>query len=209
MFRVKICGLTSPRDVRAAVKAGADALGFQMSRGPRKLTPKKAASLARLVPPHVLKVGVFVDEPVRKVRQLAKRCGFDAVQFSGDETPRDCRTAGLPVIKAVRMKNVKTPSRYRAYPVAALLLDRYNPVLRGGTGHSFDWRWARAASRLRIPVLLAGGLNPANVASAVRTARPFGVDAASGVEQSPGVKDIRKVALFVKRARRAFSPGRR
>jgi phosphoribosylanthranilate isomerase len=129
------------------------------------------------------------------------------VQFSGDEGADECAAIDLPVIKAVRMRNVKTTLRYRAYPVAALLLDRYNPVLHGGTGQRFDWRWARAATRLHLPILLAGGLNPDNVADAVRIARPFGVDTASGVEIRPGVKDSQKIVRFVKRARAAFSHG--
>jgi phosphoribosylanthranilate isomerase len=200
VFRVKVCGLTRAQDVRAAVRAGADAVGFQMSRGPRKVTPATARKLARLVPPGVLKVGVFVDEPVARMRRIARHCGFDAVQLHGDETAATAAAVGLPVLKAVRMKNVKTPGRFGGYPVAALLLDRYNPLLRGGTGESFDWKWARAADRLRLPILLAGGLHPGNVARAVRIARPFGVDTASGVESRPGLKDPRLVSLFVKRA---------
>jgi len=204
MFRVKICGLTRGQDVRVAVKAGADALGFQMSLGPRKIQPPQARALARLAPRDVLKVGVFVGEPLAEVRQIALYCGFDAVQLHGEEDARYCASVGLPVLKSVGMRNVKTPFRFKTYPIAALLLDRYNQKLRGGTGQSFPWKWARTAEKLRLPILLAGGLHPGNVADAIRTARPFGVDTSSGVEMSPGIKDAMKIRLFVKNARAAF-----
>ncbi len=207
MFRVKICGLTRAEDVRAAVRSGADALGFQMSVGPRKIPPLQASRLAALAPRFVLKVGVFVNEPVSRTRRVARFCGFDAVQLHGEEGVDACEAVGLPVIKGVRMRNVKTLDRFKSYPVAALLLDRYNPIFHGGTGQRFNWGWARAASRLLLPILLAGGLNPENVADAIRIARPFGVDVSSGVEIRPGVKDARKMARFIKRARAAFALG--
>ena len=207
MFRVKICGLTRPEDVQACVDAGADAIGFQMSRGPRKITPQAAKRLARAVPAGTLKVGVFVDEPASHVTRIARECGFDLVQLHGDETALQCAATDLPVLKAIRMRNVKTPNRYASYPVAGLLLDRYNPKFHGGTGLSFDWSWARAAGRLRMPILLAGGLRPDNVAKAIRAARPFGVDTASGVEVRPGIKDRRLISLFVHRAKAAFLQG--
>jgi phosphoribosylanthranilate isomerase len=152
----------------------------------------------------VLKVGVFVGEPVEKVRRIAAYCRFDAVQLHGAEDERYCASVGLPVLKSVGMRNVKTPFRFQAYPIAALLLDRYNQKKRGGTGQSFPWKWALAAEKLHLPILLAGGLHPGNVAEAIRTARPFGVDTSSGVEMSPGVKDVVKIRLFVKNAKAAF-----
>jgi phosphoribosylanthranilate isomerase len=204
MFRVKICGLTRPQDVKASFRAGADALGFQMSLGPRKIRPSQARALARLVPANVLKVGVFVGEPLEKVRRISAFCGFDAVQLHGDEDERYCAAVGLPVLKSVGMRNVKTPFCFQAYPIAALLLDRYNQKIRGGTGQSFSWKWALAAEKLHLPILLAGGLHPGNVAEAIRTARPFGVDTSSGVEMSPGIKNAVQINLFVKKARAAF-----
>jgi phosphoribosylanthranilate isomerase len=204
MFRVKICGLTRPQDVVASFKAGADALGFQMSLGPRKIRPPQARALVRLTPVNVLKVGVFVGESLETVRRIAAYCRFDAVQLHGDEDEHYCALVGLPVLKSVGMRNVKTPFRFQAYPIAALLLDRYNQKIRGGTGQSFPWEWARSAEKLHLPILLAGGLHPGNVAEAIRTARPFGVDTSSGVEMSPGIKDVVKIKLFVKNARAAF-----
>lgn len=204
MFRVKICGFTREEDVRAAVRAGADALGFQMSRGPRRIDPARARRLVRRMPPWVTPVGVFVDEPLSRVKRLLRRCGFQAVQLHGSEDPSYAQALPVPVVKAIRVKDSLDPSAFRGYDVAAFLLDRYNPRLHGGTGETFPWRVARRASFLNAPILLAGGLNPENVARAVRTARPFGVDTASGVEVSPGIKDSRKMAAFVRSARAAL-----
>jgi phosphoribosylanthranilate isomerase len=205
MFRVKICGMTRSGDVRFAGRAGADALGFQMSRGPRKLTPLQAKTLVRLVPPLVTPVGVFVDEALSRVKELIKLCGFQAVQLHGSEDALYCAKVPVPVLKAVRMKNAKSAGGYQAFPVAAFLLDSYNENLPGGTGKAFPFHWARQASFLLPgPVLLAGGLTPDNVQSAIRDSRAFGVDVASGVESRPGVKDFRKISLFIKRAQNAF-----
>ncbi|HVM33328.1 MAG TPA: phosphoribosylanthranilate isomerase [bacterium] len=204
MVRVKICGVTRPEDVRLIAREGADAIGFQMSLGPRKITPAQAKRLVKQVPPFVTPVGVFVDEPLAKLKALIKYCGFQAVQLHGDEKADFAQALGLPVIKALRMKNANSPRLYRDFRVAAFLLDRYNKDKRGGTGETFDWKWARQASAsLPAPVLLAGGLTPENVVKAVQTARPFGVDVASGVEILPGRKDPRKVSQFIRRAKKA------
>jgi phosphoribosylanthranilate isomerase len=205
MVRVKICGVTRVRDVRFIAKAGADAIGFQMSQGPRKISPRAAKRLVKLVPPAVTPVGVFVNEPLAKVRRLAKYCGFQAVQLHGDESEEYCQKLELPVLKAVRMRTKGTPRAYRGFSVAAFLLDSYNRKKVGGTGAAFNLNWAsQAVRRLPAPVLLAGGLTPKNVSRAVRKARPFGVDVASGVESRPGVKDPRKVSLFIRRAKKAL-----
>jgi phosphoribosylanthranilate isomerase len=204
LFRVKICGFTRAQDVRAAVAAGADALGFQMTMGPRRVKPLRARRLARLLPPWVTPVGVFVDEPIARVLRLIDFCGFQAVQLHGGEDAAYAKRMPVPVIKVVRVKNTVGEAPFRGYSVAAFLLDRYNRRLRGGTGEPFPWRLARRAAHLPAPFLLAGGLHPGNVARAVREARPFGVDVASGVETSPGVKDARRMAEFVRRAKAAL-----
>jgi phosphoribosylanthranilate isomerase len=204
MFRVKVCGLTRAKDVAACVRAGVDALGFNLSLGPRKIPVALARSLARRVPPSVLRVGLFVNEPLAFVRRASRECGFDAVQLCGDEDASYCASLGWPVLKTVPMRDRRAPDRFKTYPIAALILDRYNRKMRGGTGKTFPWGWAREAERLRLPVLLAGGLHPGNVAEAIRTARPFGVDTASGVETRPGIKDEGKIRLFAKKARDAF-----
>ena len=205
MVRVKICGVTRTEDVRLIVKEGADAIGFQMSMGPRKITKEQARRLVKLVPPSVTPVGVFVNESLSRVKALVKYCGFQAAQLHGEENEAFCEALPFPVLKAVRMKNDQTPARYRAFRIAAFLLDRYNKDKRGGTGEAFDWKWARkAVAELPAPVLLAGGLTPENVARAIRTARPFGVDVSSGVEILPGQKDPQKVSRFIRRTKKAF-----
>src|SRR5665213_305873 len=108
MFRVKICGVTRPQDVRLIAKAGADAIGFQMSQGPRKITPALAKKLVKMVPPWVTPVGVLVNEPLTKAKKLIKYCGFQVVQLHGDETAVYCEQINVPVIKVIRMKNPTT-----------------------------------------------------------------------------------------------------
>jgi phosphoribosylanthranilate isomerase len=205
MFRVKICGVTRPQDVRLVAKSGADAIGFQMSQGPRKITPAQAKKLIKLVPPTLTPVGVFVNEPLAKIKKLIKFCGFQVVQLHGDETASYCDAIPVPVMKVIRMKNPTTHKSYKKYKVAAFLLDSFHKGVRGGTGKSFKPAWAKkAVTDLSVPVLLAGGLKPENVQKAIRASKVFGVDVASGVEIAPGIKDPKKVRKFVLEARKAF-----
>jgi len=204
VFRVKLCGFTREEDVRAAVKLGVDAIGFQMSMGPRRINPACARRLVRLLPPWITPVGVFVNESPARALRIVSMCRFQVVQLHGDEGVDYARRLPVPVLKVIRVKNRLDPAPFKGYSVAAFLLDRYNPGLRGGTGETFPWRLVRRAASLPAPFLLAGGLNPGNVDRAIRAARPFGVDAASGVESSPGVKDFLRMAAFVRRARAAF-----
>src|SRR5581483_6633756 len=205
MFRVKICGVTRPVDVRMIVKAGADAIGFQMSMGPRKITPIQAKRLVRLVPRKVTPVGVFVNEPLSKVKKLIEFCGFRAVQLHGDEAKAYCEKLKVPVIKVIRMKRADSYRHYLGFRVAAYLLDSYNKNIPGGTGKSFQFLWARkAVQELPAPVLVAGGLTSGNVLKAIGSSHAFGVDVSSGVEIRPGVKDPRKVIHFIRRSQKAF-----
>jgi len=205
MFRVKICGLTRGRDVRWAAQQGADALGFQMSLGPRKLTPEQAQNLVRQVPPLVIPVGVFYNEPLNRVRKLIRSCGFLAAQLHGNETPAYCAQIDVPIIKAMRMKTQSAYKPMKTYEVAAYLLDSYNAKQPGGTGKAFHFEWTRnAVKALTGPVILAGGLTPSNVQEAIRRSGAFGVDVSSGVESRPGIKDPRKVTRFIRLAKRAF-----
>jgi phosphoribosylanthranilate isomerase len=205
MFRVKICGVTRPQDVRLIAKAGADAIGFQMSQGPRKITPAQAKKLVKLVPPWVTPVGVLVNEPLAKAKKLIKYCGFQVVQLHGDETSAYCEQIYVPVIKVIRMKNPATYKAFKKYKVAAYLLDSFHKGVRGGTGKSFQPSWAKkAVLELPAPVLLAGGLNAENVFKTIRAAKVFGVDVSSGVEVSHGIKDPKKVVAFIRNAKKAF-----
>ncbi len=205
MFRIKICGVTRPQDIRWIAKCGADAIGFQMSLGPRKLSPAQARRLVKQVPPLLTPVGVFVNETLSQVKKLIKYCGFQAAQLHGEESSVFCEGLDLPVIKAIRMKGPGSANGYKGFRVAAFLLDTYNEKMRGGTGERFQAGWARRAARiLPAPVLLAGGLNPQNVQKAISTSKAFGVDVSSGVESRPGIKDPRKVSLFISKARKTF-----
>ncbi len=206
---VKICGITSLEDARAAVEAGADALGFvfwQMS--PRKVDPARAAAIARELPPFVLRVGVFVDMPRDEMARIADAVGLDLLQLHGDEPPE--ALAGLPrrAIKAVRVGRgfvAEEATRY-AGVASGLLVDTRLPgetQLPGGTGVPFDWSLVKGLAD-RVPFLvLAGGLGPANVADAVRAVGPHAVDVSSGVETLPGRKDPAKVRAFLEAARAA------
>ena len=205
MFRVKICGVTRPQDVRLVARAGVDAIGFQMSMGPRKITPAQAKRLVKLVPPLITPVGVFVNEALSSVKRLIKLCGFQVVQLHGDESAAYCQKLDVPVIKVIRIKNPSTYASFKGFRVAAFLLDSYNKNVPGGTGKGYPYSWARkAVQKLPAPVLIAGGLTSDNVQAAIRSSHAFGVDVASGVEVRPGFKDPRKVSLFVQRARKAF-----
>jgi phosphoribosylanthranilate isomerase len=206
MFRVKICGVTRPEDVRFIARAGADAIGFQMSRGPRKISPARARQLVKLVPPLVTPVGVFVNETSAQVKALIKLCGFQTVQLHGDENEAYCEKIEIPVMKVIRMKSPQTYKAFRGFAVAAYLLDSYNENVTGGSGKSFQPMWARkAVQELPGPVLIAGGLTSANVQKVIHQSQAFGVDVSSGVESRPGIKDSRKVSLFIHNAKKAFS----
>jgi phosphoribosylanthranilate isomerase len=200
MFRVKICGITNWPDARRAIEAGCDALGFNFySRSPRYVSPKTAAEIRVRLPREIVAVGVFVNESPAGIADLARAVGLTYVQLHGEERPASVRAAGraAPVIKAFRVgPRFRAAQLARYTDAAAFLLDAYRPELRGGTGHIFDWRVARAAASYGR-IVLAGGLTPENVAEAIRTARPAAVDTASGVEKSPGHKDPARLRAFL------------
>jgi phosphoribosylanthranilate isomerase len=194
--RVKICGITSAADARMAIDAGADALGFNFYRAsPRYIEPAAAARIIARLPKRVVKVGIFVDEPAEKVREVADAVGLDIVQLHGDERPFRVRQTSRfrPVIKAFRVRPGFPPARLALYPAAAaFLLDGYRPGLQGGTGMRFDWSLAKRAARYGT-IILAGGLRPENVVEAILRVRPYAIDVCSGVESRPGKKDPRKL----------------
>ena len=209
MTRVKICGLTSRQDVLTAVEAGADLLGFIFHPpSPRAVTPERARAIAEAVRDGgspVRLVGVFVDESLEDVRQTVSRCGLDYAQLHGTESTRAVAAlmdGGIAVIKAFRVRGGVSPGEMARCQATAYLLDTYVAGQPGGTGRTFDWQLAVRAAR-QFPVLLAGGLTPDNVAQAVCTVRPWGVDVASGVEAAPGRKDPDQVRRFVAAVRRA------
>jgi len=198
MVRVKICGITNLEDAWLAAELGADALGFIFyPKSPRKVEVEAAREIIRQLPPFILTVGVFVDEDAALVREVAARAGLDWLQFHGQESPDYCRSIGRRVIKAFRIQDESSlaeVARYRG-SVQALLLDTYKKGQVGGTGETFNWDLARQA-RQYGPIILAGGLTPANVAQAITAAQPQAVDVASGVEALPGKKDPEKLRAF-------------
>ena len=194
---VKICGITRLEDAEAAIEFGAGALGFVFwPKSPRYVDPEQARAIVAQLPPFVSTVGVFVDQPPRLVNGVAARVGLSAVQLHGGETIDMLEHIDRPVVKAFAIEGSRVeeadawPSRVR------LLMDAHDPDKRGGTGRTVDWTRA-AAFAARRPVLLAGGLTPANVAEAIRVVKPFGIDVSSGVESAPGLKDRARLrALF-------------
>lgn len=202
--RVKICGITNLADARAAIEAGADALGFNFyEKSPRHLTIRAAAAISKQLPPFVMRVGVFVNAPEELVMRAIADTGLSFLQFHGDEPPGYCLQFGLMSMKAFRLRDAGSLRELSKYQTEAWLLDAFSPEARGGTGTQFDWDLAKAAQKFGKPIFLAGGLTPENVAEAVRKVQPFGVDVASGVESAPGKKDHKKVRDFVNAVRSA------
>ena len=200
--RVKICGITSADDARAAVGAGADALGFMFYEpSPRCVTPEQAAAIIAKLPTHVAKVGVFVDADEAAVRTTAAMAGLDTLQFHGSEPPEFCARFELRTIKAFRVKDSGSLGQLPDYETDAWLLDSYVQGVPGGTGERFNWDLAVEAKRLGRPILLAGGLTPENVGEADGQVTPYGLDVSSGVEAAPGRKDAAKVAAFIASAK--------
>jgi phosphoribosylanthranilate isomerase len=197
--KVKICGINSPADAVAAAEAGADLIGLVFyEKSPRHVSLPTAAKIARVLPPYVLKVGVFANAPEDLVLRAIEECGLDLLQFHGDEPPEFCTQFGVMSVKAFRIRDMKSLKELPDYQTDAYLLDAYSPGARGGTGEKFNWDLAIEARKFGKPIFLAGGLTPENVAGAARKVRPFGVDVSSGVESSPGKKDSAKVRAFIR-----------
>jgi phosphoribosylanthranilate isomerase len=203
--RIKVCGVTRAEDALAAVRLGADALGFNFWPGSRRhLTSAAAREIIALLPPFVTSVGVFVNQPEGEMRAIAAETGIQVFQLHGDEPPELCARLPLPVVKAIPVDQVRSLSRLLSYEVSAFLLDTPSRGY-GGSGEPFDWSLAEGVSEV-APVILAGGLTPENVAAAIRAVRPYAVDVASGVESSPGVKDMGKMSRFVSAVREVGLP---
>jgi phosphoribosylanthranilate isomerase len=197
---VKICGITSEEDALLAVAMGADAVGFVFAPSPRQVTPSVAAAIATRLPPEVLTVGVFRDEAPARVVEIVQRSGLRAAQLHGHESREDSGHVAVRVPLLIKAFPAGHPGLARAgeYGAAIVMIDAPSP----GSGKVFDWRLAEGAPRARR-LVLAGGLDPDNVAEAIRLVKPWGVDVSTGVEASPGKKDPRKVRAFVAAARAA------
>ena len=199
-IKIKICGLTRDEDLKAAVAAGADAIGFVFTASPRRISINTAIRLSSYVPKGVLRVGLFLDQDRSEIDRVINSVSLDVLQFHGSETEQQCCVFGLPWLKAVAMENAESAKQAESdYPGAmGLLLDSHTTGKRGGSGKIFDWSLSRPIAK---PIWLAGGLNAVNVAQAIRTVRPFAVDVSSGVEAAPGIKDTSRIRAFIKAVR--------
>ena len=184
-----------------AAEAGADALGFVCyEQSPRFIKPALIKEIIRKLPPFVVTVGVFANPIDALLREAFDDWGLGMAQLQGDEPPEFCDRFPGRVVKAIRVRDKKSIEIMSYYRVRAFVLDTYRSDQLGGTGETFDWSWAKQARRFG-PVILAGGLTPKNVAEAIRTVRPIGVDVSSGVEASLCKKDPKKVAQFIQQAK--------
>jgi phosphoribosylanthranilate isomerase len=206
--RIKICGLTRVDDALAVARLGADAVGLNLySPSPRAISIDRAKEISAVIPPFVATVVLFVNEAARVVEEAIKVLAPSLLQFHGDEDEGYCAQFGLPYLKAIRVSSamgvsdlLECEARFRS--AKGLLLDAFSPGVYGGSGETFDWELIPLAMRRRI--VLSGGLNPLNVASAVKHIRPLAVDVSSGVETvEKGVKDHHKIAQFIEAVRNA------
>jgi phosphoribosylanthranilate isomerase len=202
--KVKICGVTNAGDAAAAAQAGADALGLMFYAGsPRHVSLEAAQAIAAALPPYLIRVGVFVDPNPSDVFAAIQLCGLNVLQFHGAETAEFCAQFGVMTVKAFRVENASSLGQMAGFQADAFLLDSYVPEKAGGTGHTFNWDLAVEAKQFGRPIFLAGGLTAQNAAEAVRKVQPFAVDVSSGVEQSPGKKDAKKMQDFIAAVRGA------
>jgi phosphoribosylanthranilate isomerase len=216
MFRIKICGITNVEDAALAVDAQADAVGLNFyPASPRFCPAEQAQEIARMLPRSVCKVGVFVNATVGEIRRSRETLGLDLVQLHGDEPPEMLRELlGVPILRAFRASDdwgptseyLKACHRLACMP-RMVLVDRAQSGQYGGTGKTLDWPALAAARRHLdgVPLVLAGGLKPDNVAEEIATVRPWAVDTASGVESSPGKKSAALVRQFVEAAQHALA----
>jgi len=218
MFRIKICGITSVEDACAAIHAGADAIGLNFyEKSPRCVEPEMANKIASGIPLSAIPVGLFVNHSAEGIRAICKQVGLHVIQLHGDEPPeflgqlnrnydiiraRRVSEKGLEEIK----EDLQACSDLSGFCPDTILLDAESPGEYGGTGKTISWTGlSDHHDQLGVPLILAGGLTPENVAEAIHTVRPHGVDVASGVESSPGVKDRAKMQAFVEAAQTALA----
>lgn len=207
--RVKICGITRVEDALLACELGADAIGMVLTpSSPRCVTPERAREVREALPAFVTAVLLVHDLPAAQVESALREVRPGVVQFHGSEDAEFCQRFGVPYIKALGMDgDVDVRALAAAHPHAlGFVLDGHPPGQQGGRGRAFDW--SRVPHDLGRPVILAGGLSPANVGDAIRTVQPWAVDLASGVEASPGIKDAAKLRAFFAAVRAADETAR-
>ena len=197
--RVKICGITRPEDGLKAANSGVDAIGLVFyTKSPRAVTIEQAQVIVAALPAFITVVALFVDAPKDEVMQVLSQVNIDTIQFHGNESVQDCEQYGRRYIKAIRMTDdiVLSDIMEQYASATAILVDSYHKDMPGGTGESFDWQ--RISKELAGDVILAGGLESDNIASAIKTVRPYAVDVSSGVESEKGIKDGSKIDAFMR-----------
>ncbi|HWL26341.1 MAG TPA: phosphoribosylanthranilate isomerase [Ureibacillus sp.] len=199
MVMVKICGLKEVEHVKTAVSSGASFIGFMFAPSKRQITIEHAAQLAKVVPPHVKKVGVFVNPTEQQVHEAVEKVGLDFVQYHGDETSAFIQKLGYPSIKAFSIRAYEDVEKASKYNVDYYLFDAPGTDFAGGSGHVFDWSLLDQLAISKDRVILAGGLNSQNVHQAIEQVNPIGVDVSSGVE-SDGSKDSNLIRQFIEAA---------
>jgi len=198
--KVKICGITNAKDAEAAVRFGADALGFVFTKSPRKVNMPTVRKITREVGPYVTRVGVFADMPPTRIMDIMYECQLDSIQLHGAEHPSVCQELGAyKLVKVFHISEDFNPSQMDRYPVDAYMLETASEV-PGGSGQVWDWK-RLARRKFKRPLIVTGGLNVRNVQKAIQTLRPYAVDVSSGVEQKPGVKNHSLMKRFISNAK--------
>lgn len=203
--RVKICGFTRVEDAVYAAKLGVDAIGLVFyPPSPRHVSIEKAVEIVKAIPAFVSIVALFSDADEAFIRKVLAKVPIDCIQFHGDESAERCRIYEKPYMKAVRMqRHVDVAAVAEQYhDASALLLDAYQPGIKGGSGHCFDW--SLIPRHCNLPIVLAGGLTPENAAQAVFEVHPYALDVSSGVETEKGIKDAAKMAAFIQKTNKAI-----
>ncbi|MEK6732768.1 MAG: phosphoribosylanthranilate isomerase [Candidatus Omnitrophota bacterium] len=211
--RVKFCGITSVEDKDSAIKAGADAIGLVFFKdSPRFVALEKAEIIAKDTPPFVSIVGVFVNERLDFIEECVERCNLNAVQIHGDEDVnyclkfKDLKLQGVKLIKGIRVRDRESLSVIENCPADAILLDAYKKDAYGGTGQGFDRTLAIIAKEYGKNLIISGGLSTDNVYDIIKEVKPYGVDVSSGIESSPGKKNIELMEEFIQEVHRAEQP---
>jgi len=203
MVKVKICGITNIEDARLAVDAGCNALGFVFyKKSPRYIRPEKAKRIAAIIPKRIKKVGVFVNAPLKQVKEIACSCHLEMLQLHGDEAAEFCaKLKGFKVIKAFRIKKKISLEQLSEYKIYGFLFDTFVKSKAGGSGKKFNWNLLPKIDKIRHPVFISGGLSDKSVRLAIKRLKPAWVDVSTSLEASPGKKDHIKIQKFIKAAK--------
>jgi len=199
--RIKICGITNLDDAKKVVELGAHAIGFVFADSPRKIEPLFAREISQAIPPFISKIGVFVNEEIKTIKEIYDNCFLDAVQLHGNEDSQYISALSIPCIKAFKVSGNEVIKQIEEFSLPYFLLDSFDKKLSGGTGQSFDWQIAKDAAKYG-KIILSGGLNPENIKEALETVNPYAVDISSGVEKSPGKKDVKKMESVINEVHR-------